>query len=132
MVNTHNLLSPLKSYIYICQSSALPNDGDEEIRASAVVHLALPWWCEPDVRNSRWFHKAVLYPNTKLNYVCFFIAQGQTHFLINQTDLCQNVPDRCSFEEMCLGTCFPVPVLCGGLERCVKVLLKQTIKQILS
>ena len=33
-----------------------------------------------------------------------------------QRDLCQNVPDISYLYWMCLGTWFPVPALCGGLD----------------
>ena len=32
-----------------------------------------------------------------------------------QRDFCGNVPGISYFDQMCLGTWFPVPALCGGL-----------------
>ena len=45
------------------------------------------------------------------NSVIFFIFHNK-----KQRDFCQNVPDSSCFNRMCLGTWFPVPALCGGLD----------------
>ena len=42
-----------------------------------------------------------------------------------QRDLCGNVPDISYFDQMCLGTWFPVPALCGGLPTILMLIVNQ-------